>query len=1354
MGFFTDCVRVIAREAKRPSFYIKIASGFQTVSIIRKPFKGFMAAFMTLSKDIPERRGARKGARRGWTLLLTVLPAMLALSLAFPSAASAVDPLTNGNFNGQSPWVVVRVSGTNTTETCSYVSTPTHTADSSGSVNAHADQRNDAVTCTVTQTLGTPIAIGASIDSVSIWHLLSTSHESTVDPDNVKVDLEYSDTTTVNIADSGELTDNASWLNTTGGGTQSLPFTTGKVVSKVIITMQAASGNNNGAVADLYADDIVIGFTPPNATPVASQADITGADNPVYPGISYSITAKYSDADGATDLADMFLQLNHDSATDIIWHVTEAGASASGNVTVDQGGAFLENDGSPAPTYSYTTSGNEITVTYTFTLDWDWTDSTNIEYGVRATDASDDSGYSFTDINVQYEKDLDFSGTLSVNGSVQGGPLTSGDWVQGGGTETLTWTGLTVVFEGSSTSPASDGDYDIRITDDDGDTWTQTTVATLDLDTTPDTATDTSDIHQVGIIGFPTGSSDQSDVQFTVKVDTTLPVVASADDTSSTTVAVVFTEDHSGLDQSSAVNTANYTVYDNSGACSGTELTINSASRSGNTVTLTLAADLTSNNDYCVDVTGVEDVVGNATDEANDTATFTFIAQTIVGDGFLPSDQFAAASTADLLVSTFTLETEVGTDSVSAIEVTLGVTGVDGDVDSVEIYRDDGLTADEFDVNDTQIGTSQSFSSRVATFSITPNESVTTTPQQYLIVFDISASPVDTNTLTAAVTDITVSNVLQNNDNADATITIDTAQPVVASAAAIDETNIDVVFTESGSGMDQTSSENAGNYTIYQSDCSGASGISVSNASLSGTTVRLTVSTMTEGITYCVVVNTTNVKDNVGNTVGADPDDRATFNFSQDETAPGVVSDLGVGTATTAGSNPPAAVNDMAVEESYMRGFLLSWGIPSDDGSTGVPSSYDVRFIDAVDYPASITSSFPWGSSALQGANEPTPGPSPTAIQLTWTAPGDDGDSGTATSYDVRYSTTGPITEADWSSATQASGEPSPPQAAGSTEDFTVTGLEVSTQYWFAMKSSDDKANTSDLSNTFAAGTGDDTDDYFSLACAWNGSDNSTCSSTDGESSLWPNTLYYVAIKSEDSASNSSNISNIVSAHTAMKHGYNMTGIPYDIASATSTFSTNFIDNVSSGSNTPVIYTWDSLGTDFTASRFNGRWTRVSATAALNTESNGTGFYIYSWGSTDNVLDVDTGTVSEYGDEAGEDWVGISLTKGRNLIGSPYLKNVPFTSIKICQDTAFSTSSGCDNTGGGTIKDFANDGETGAVTEGWVDGNIFHFLNSTTADKESCVSGDCLAELRPWWGHWIYLLADPTNTYRIAIPRP
>ncbi len=85
------------------------------------------------------------------------------------------------------------------------------------------------------------------------------------------------------------------------------------------------------------------------------------------------------------------------------------------------------------------------------------------------------------------------------------------------------------------------------------------------------------------------------------------------------------------------------------------------------------------------------------------------------------------------------------------------------------------------------------------------------------------------------------------------------------------------------------------------------------------------------------------------------------------------------------------------------------------------------------------------------------------SIKLSWTAPGDDGTTGTAASYDIRYSTSA-ITDANWSSATQVSGEPTP-LAAGSAQSTTVSGLSTNTLYYFAMKTSDEVPNISALSN-------------------------------------------------------------------------------------------------------------------------------------------------------------------------------------------------------------------------------------------------------------------------------------------------
>jgi fibronectin type III domain protein len=94
--------------------------------------------------------------------------------------------------------------------------------------------------------------------------------------------------------------------------------------------------------------------------------------------------------------------------------------------------------------------------------------------------------------------------------------------------------------------------------------------------------------------------------------------------------------------------------------------------------------------------------------------------------------------------------------------------------------------------------------------------------------------------------------------------------------------------------------------------------------------------------------------------------------------------------------------------------------------------------------------------------------PTTTSLDLAWTAPGDDGSTGTATTYDIRYSTS-TINDGNWAAATAVTGEPTP-SVAGTSESMTVSGLTAGTTYYFAVKTSDEVPNESSLSNV-ASGT-------------------------------------------------------------------------------------------------------------------------------------------------------------------------------------------------------------------------------------------------------------------------------------------
>jgi Bacterial Ig-like domain/IPT/TIG domain len=86
-------------------------------------------------------------------------------------------------------------------------------------------------------------------------------------------------------------------------------------------------------------------------------------------------------------------------------------------------------------------------------------------------------------------------------------------------------------------------------------------------------------------------------------------------------------------------------------------------------------------------------------------------------------------------------------------------------------------------------------------------------------------------------------------------------------------------------------------------------------------------------------------------------------------------------------------------------------------------------------------------------------------VDLTWTAVGDDGNTGTATSYKIVYSYTGPIAnETDFTNATVYPQALSP-QAAGGSENLTMTGLNAAAQIWVSVKAVDEVPQEGPISN-------------------------------------------------------------------------------------------------------------------------------------------------------------------------------------------------------------------------------------------------------------------------------------------------
>jgi hypothetical protein len=93
-----------------------------------------------------------------------------------------------------------------------------------------------------------------------------------------------------------------------------------------------------------------------------------------------------------------------------------------------------------------------------------------------------------------------------------------------------------------------------------------------------------------------------------------------------------------------------------------------------------------------------------------------------------------------------------------------------------------------------------------------------------------------------------------------------------------------------------------------------------------------------------------------------------------------------------------------------------------------------------------------------------------TSITLGWTAPGDDGDRGTAARYDLRYSLD--QLPPAWNIATPIDSLP-PPHLAGQAEAADLFPLKQKQVYYFSLRTFDAAGNASEFSNAAQGQTGD-----------------------------------------------------------------------------------------------------------------------------------------------------------------------------------------------------------------------------------------------------------------------------------------
>jgi len=225
-----------------------------------------------------------------------------------------------------------------------------------------------------------------------------------------------------------------------------------------------------------------------------------------------------------------------------------------------------------------------------------------------------------------------------------------------------------------------------------------------------------------------------------------------------------------------------------------------------------------------------------------------------------------------------------------------------------------------------------------------------------------------------------------------------------------------------------------------------------------------------------------------------------------------------------ADTTQPSAVEDLTAATVTATSVELAWTAPGDDGREGRAAAYDIRYstlnlrepgvwdqaqeVDGQPVPGEAGSP---ESTTVDGLAHETryfiviktvddagnwsrlsnlvdlttlPDTTPPAgitdlaigpysvwgVQVTWTAPGDDGNEGTVASYELRFHHE-LIDESNWAAATHATGNP-PAWPAGSTQSHIFTELGSSILYFFAVKTVDEAGNWSAVSNSPSATTG------------------------------------------------------------------------------------------------------------------------------------------------------------------------------------------------------------------------------------------------------------------------------------------
>jgi hypothetical protein len=285
------------------------------------------------------------------------------------------------------------------------------------------------------------------------------------------------------------------------------PFSGSGSFNKVITNLDAHTsysikpfaiyGGNKFAVGD-YITFTTGGI---NETPITGNDQISYSSN-FYAGKEQSIVITYKDGNGVEDMDRLYFKIQNPAGEDIEYYVTNTGVSVTNQTPKSVSGSkYVESF-----KYSLQNNGSELIVTWKPTLDWDWFESSDLKIGMKATDKGTlSTEYSYTTTTYTYENDLVFYGTLTLTGSRKG-LIQTGESVYSD--ERVTWSGVRVVYQGTTNIYPDNSDFDVLLIDENGRSWLDTESSGRNISIVETFAgTNTALDHDLYIVNTPTGVS-------------------------------------------------------------------------------------------------------------------------------------------------------------------------------------------------------------------------------------------------------------------------------------------------------------------------------------------------------------------------------------------------------------------------------------------------------------------------------------------------------------------------------------------------------------------------------------------------------------------------------------------------------------------------------------------------------------------------------------------------------------------------------------------------------------------------------------------------------------------------------